>query len=142
MLTVRQVVQREIDNYLMTETQAQVLSTQELEKVTKIREFGKWALLGENAGLGVTRQIKFQARNKEEMSEWQALETVSDDEGLAIDAILALLEATDRKILKSLYQYGISTRKAAERLRMDRTILRNRRDIALAFIAGRMRSGA
>ena len=138
MATASQVVRNELERIFEAESEAQKLNTEELVRFTRIREFGKWALLGDNSGLDFKRQIKFQARNKDELTEWQVLPVVTDDEGLAMDRILCRLTLTDRTIILKLYKYGISTREAARQLRMDQTGLRIKRDQALAFIAGHL----
>ena len=136
-LTAKQVVQSELMRWLETEQAAPQMSTKELERCTRIREWGKWALLGESSRQGVKPQLKFVARNLEDTTEWQAISVIGDDDGLAIDAVISdRLGSVDRQILRLIYMFWLPTRAVAGRLGVSRDNVYDRRDMALAYIAG------
>jgi hypothetical protein len=134
----RKIVAAELMHWLEREQSAVVLTTSALEDQTRIKEWGKWALLGESARLGIKPQLRFRPRNREELGAWGGIELMADDEAMRIDAAIACLGATDKKIIQGLYMYWWSTRYAAEKLCLPRCQVLDRRDKALAFIAGKV----
>lgn len=134
----KKIVAAELVRWLQEEQSSVCLTTTGLEDQTRIKEWGKWALLGESAKLGIQPQLKFRAVIKEDVTAWSALDIISDEEGMRIDAAVARLGDTDKKIIRGLYMYWWSTRFAAEKLNLPRGQVMDRRDKALAFIAGKI----
>jgi len=136
MQDTKKIIASEIKRWLDRESQCAQLTTADLEEQTRIRLWGKWALLGEGAGLQVKRQLKFEPRNKKDTTEWQALPLISDDDGMKIDRAVSRLDHQDREIVCRLYQYLHTSVKVSEQMRISRQAVMQRRDIALAYIAG------
>lgn len=139
-IRTKQVVARELQRWLQAEREAQQLSCSDLEDATQIKRWGKWAALGEHPNQGIKRQLKFRARTRESMSAWDAIVPLDDVEALRIEEALSHLPATDRQVLRRLYVYWQSTRYASQSMIIPREQLMDRRDMALAFIAGHLRS--
>ena len=135
-MNAAQIVRAELERYMAAEQEAASLSTRDLEERIRIWRWGKWALLGEGSGQGIKRQLKFNPRNKSEMSEWQSIAPLDDDDAMIVDAAIAMLGAEDRRMLKDLYVYWRSVRQVSVSMRIRAPRLQERRDMALAFVCG------
>jgi len=150
MKTARQAVEQEAVNYMVRadiEALARELSKsavmtagtrKQIEDDLQIKEFGKWALLGDSLGQDIKRQLQYSPRIKESMTEWQALSVMDDDTALKFDRMMAAeLESQERKVLKSIYQYCRSPEATARIMSMTNWQIRTVRDGALQTLIER-----
>jgi hypothetical protein len=138
MKTARQVIENEAAKYMrQPETVMTAGTRKEIEDDLQIKEFGKWALLGDGLGQDIKRQLQYSPRIKESMTEWQALSVMDDENALRFDRMMAAeLDATERGVLKCIYQYCRSPEAAARILSMTNWQIRTTRDAALQTLAG------
>ena len=111
----------------------------DMEVATRIREWGKWSLLGNYPGTEIKPQIKI-AKGKD-ATEWDAIPLISDDEGMRMNEAMRPLDSVTKEILRRLYMECMSTHDAGKTMRP--VVIRNeiikRRDRALSYLMGRLR---
>lgn len=140
-MSARKVVVEAVIEWLEQDQLVQLGSTKELEDLIGIWLWGKWALKGDTSNQAIKRQLKFKT-SRSEMTAWEALPDISDEEGMRIDAAVSALAPTERDIIRRIYVYWESTHDIPKALRMTRNRVIQMRDMALAFIAGRMKENA
>lgn len=105
---------------------------QRVERVLRIWEFGKAALLEDDAGQHIRRQLQYQPRIKETPTFWQSLIQMNDDDAYEFDRLLcATCTEQERKVLLCQYQYHQSEDAGARVLHLGRYHFRAIRDRAL-----------
>lgn len=136
-MTARQVVQNEIHDWLERDNLVALGSVKSMEEYLQIWEWGKWALKGDTSNQAIKRQLKFKT-SRSEMSAWEAIPDISDDAGMRIDAAVSKLGPIERDIIRRVYVYWESTHDIPKALRIPRNRVIQMRDMALAFVAGRI----
>lgn len=136
---VKQVVAEAIMGWLERDQLVQLGSVKELEDMTGVWLWGKWALKGEASNQAIKRQLKFKT-SRSEMTAWEALPDISDDEGMRIDAAVSALADTEREIIRRSYMFWESTHDIPKAMRMTRHQVMHLRDMALSYIAGKLTS--
>lgn len=97
-----------------------------------IWRFGKWALLGDEAGQAIKRQLEYQARVKESPTFWQSIVPLNDDEGVAYDSLICrVLTVAQRRAIQCTYQYHMGEETGARGMAVSRYSFRVLRDTAL-----------
>jgi hypothetical protein len=137
-MTARQVVEQAISDLLERESLVALGSVKTLEDSIGIWEWGKWALKGEGSGQHIKRQLKWMS-SRSEMTAWEAIPEISDEEGMQIDKAVSSLAKTERDIIRRIYMLWESTHDIPNALRLPRNRVIQMRDMSLACIAGMMR---
>ena len=111
-----------------------LLSVAEREQIVKdlrLWEFGKWALLGDDAGQMIRRQLQHRS-SRGTPTFWESIGPMSDEEAETLDAWMCrTLPEMQRKVLKCAYQYHQGEDAGARVLRIIRWQFRMERDSAL-----------
>ncbi len=155
--TARQVVQQVIQELmtgddirqlasLLRESEDGMLSTGEREQIVRdlrLWEFGKWALLGDSGpGQHIRQVLQYHSRVKESPTFWQSIIPMTDDEGVAFDALMAAnLSRRQTLAIRCAYQYHQSEDAGARIMGIGRYQFRVARDTGLRKLCEAAQTG-